>query len=757
MSRRMATPRLITPIIDFVTLPDTLTLRAAKSQLGRHALGLIADPSGQPRFCVLPDKLESPAPELTLQDVFRPARFRIAAALLADFFADPFGFALQFERELERADFTGVVLLNQSARPSAVLTADMLRALLSGEAELDPASIPDDPAKGISWERSEPPADGAPPLKAINAWIEGHATAQALSVGQRYPLRLNVGDPRAGNLVDPQAAAIAAADIPENGLNTTWRITSDSVDIEPESDAVSVSVKRVNGVKTWLASFDLLIPKLGDSATMGLSIAPLQAEGATLAVTICAGETVFRQFTLSLGADVAVRGDAQARLGTQTAVSTPHEWQTPRARLKLVAQSDRTVLVIGNLITTNFQYTALTPAVTEWNAAQAALAEPIRLLRVVTERFRGSSEAYLNDIDRTDIEQRLKQFNPGRHFPAFDWQPVPDLADSAHTQRWDQVRQSAELQAVAARGFVLYDTLFPRGSDLRGWLDQLAPGCRVDIATSLQTSWVPDIPWPLLYLGDPGQPVDPLSFWGLRFRTEYIAHTGSPADVSLGPPAKTYRGHALYWGSGPTDATTAEAEVQRQLWAAGAPNYVFAPGSPPSSDPGAEMRALFAGARPSPMPVLYFFCQTALDPVLGSAVLRFGPTNKGNDVLDVSTAITRPLADRPLVFANACSTAEADPYVAGALESTFFRQQCRAFLGTSTKVPIQFASRFAMIFFHFLYRLADPKPMAAGEAVMQARRFLWAEYRNLGGLLYNYINHYDLFMAEPGDIPGLPT
>ncbi|MGQ0603046.1 MAG: CHAT domain-containing protein [Anaerolineales bacterium] len=686
-----------------------------------------------------------------------------------ELFSDPFGFALKFETALNQPDFGGVVLMNANGKPTGVLTAEMLRALLSGEAELDPAYTPADAPKDISAgydinvggdfvgrDGAEPPS-AEPALKAINAWIEGHDPTQAMRVGQRYPLRVNIGDPRADTLVDSAVAQIAETDIPTNGLDTRWMITSESVDIEPESDAVSVATKSVNGVKTWLAMFDLHIPKLGDSATVQLSIAPLRTPGAALAVTIYAGESLFRKFALTFDAAIAVHDHVQVRRGNQTTLHPPHEWQTPCARLTLVAHSDRAVQVLGGLCNaTTGQYITLSPTLETWNATQAALAGPVTRLRAVTEKWRGASESYFNDIALNDLMSRLGQFASHRNFDAsYAWQRAPNLADAAHTQKWEQVRQSAELKAVAERGRILYDTLFPLGKPLRDWLDQLAVGCRVDVSTSLQTSWVPDIPWPLLYLGDPQQPIDPFSFWGMRFRTQYLAYATGPADVSLGQPQKTYRGHALYWGSGPTDATTLEADVQRQLWA-GLSQYVFAPGNPPSTDPAAELRALFGASRPGPMPVVYFFCQTALDPALNnSPVLRFGPTNKAGDVLDVETAISQPLPDRPLVFANACSTADADPYVANALEATFFRQQCRAFLGTSTKVPIQFASRFATLYFHFFYRLADPKPMAAGEAVTQTRLFLWTEYRNLGGLLYNYINHYDLFMAEPGEISGV--
>ena len=59
-----------------------------------------------------------------------------------------------------------------------------------------------------------------------------------------------------------------------------------------------------------------------------------------------------------------------------------------------------------------------------------------------------------------------------------------------------------------------------------------------------------------------------------------------------------------------------------------------------------------------------------------------------------------------------------------------------------------------MIFFYFFLRLVDKQqlPMAAGEAVAQTRLFLWSQYRNIGGLLYSYLNQYDLYMASDAEI-----
>jgi len=152
------------------------------------------------------------------------------------------------------------------------------------------------------------------------------------------------------------------------------------------------------------------------------------------------------------------------------------------------------------------------------------------------------------------------------------------------------------------------------------------------------------------------------------------------------------------------------------------------------------------------MPVLYLFCQCDVGD--GSKpVLRFGNSKQPPDNVRQTDISLTKLRDQPLVFVNACTSAGSDPYVANQLEQTFFARGCRAYLGTEIKVPIRLASRFASIFYHFFYREIDDDPIAAGEAVYQTRRFLWREYRNIGGLFYTYINQYDLFMAGDTEVP----
>jgi hypothetical protein len=257
-----------------------------------------------------------------------------------------------------------------------------------------------------------------------------------------------------------------------------------------------------------------------------------------------------------------------------------------------------------------------------------------------------------------------------------------------------------------------------------------------------------------MYAADPppsGGPIDPMSFLGLRCRIAYMSHDAH-APRSLGTLDDSHRSHLLYWGDAPNDITGKEAQWQRSRWS-GWQNQVFVPQFG-AQNARAELLKALENPNPAPTSVLYFFCQCNVG-AGNNPTLRFGSTNAPENLIGPTDFPMTALPDRPLVFANACTTAGADPYMANDLEEAFFARGCRAYIGTETKVPIVLGSRFAEIFFRFFYRLLDGAPMAAGEAVAQARLFLWTRYRNIGGLFYTCVNQYDLFLASDSEVSSL--
>ncbi|HEX8843856.1 MAG TPA: CHAT domain-containing protein [Pyrinomonadaceae bacterium] len=432
----------------------------------------------------------------------------------------------------------------------------------------------------------------------------------------------------------------------------------------------------------------------------------------------------------------------------QMRLEPPHEWLTPDGELNIIVNQSQG----GSTVTMRGGDEEIGDPFMDWYGNSASLAGPISNVRKAAEAFRAATENYLNNINRDDLVTTLKEFAATEHKLLTDYSLKPE-----HQVEWEKIALTSELRKLAYFGFTLYETLFPKGSDLRAIVDKIDYGWRVNI-TWLDSDrfWVPHIPWGLLYrreLPPEGQPVDAEEFWGLRYRIEYKSHPAKGEKKSLGDLKETYRGCCLYWGDRQEADDVKEARWQQAAWAELA-NQIFVPSRSEAAKYKEELKSLLASPAPTPMRFLYLFCHCDVGD--GSTpVLRFGSTNKPTDIIEQMDIGQSQLVDRPLVFVNACMSAGSGAYVANELEQVFFRRGCRAYIGTETKVPIQLASRFAYIFCQFFYRKMDEKPIAAGEAVYQTRQFLWHQYRNIGGLFYTYINQYELYMAREDELEAL--
>lgn len=599
--------------------------------------------------------------------------------------------------------------------------------------------------------------------RRINAWIEERSDSdEPLRLAETYTLNCMVGQSIAANLIRGPEALVPASDVGESGLDIDWVITSDTVELTALTPEMTVfSLDGGSGI-TWEAKFSLHIPKEGDSATRSLKITPRAVEGIALNVMIYARTELYREFKLALAVEKgqAVMGAAAdagysavvtvndecvyvplAHLGLRTA----QKWTTPPGAISIAVLGPDKVYVRGDA---GVHYVE---GISLWKGAKAKVAGLIDNIRQSAEKLRARAEEYLNNINPDDLSERLQNFKPQSNWIAFR-----DDADQPHQQKWQNVAVSQELRDLAYDGKSMYEAFFPLGSELRAWFDGLSPGQRINITwqEASGAEWIPHVPWGLMYqqpLPELGAPLDPQGFWGLRYRISYSAYAVGAGSKALGRVDDAYGMHLLYWGDQPQDITGIEARWQQQQWS-GWKNQNFLPLT--LANAKAILLQHLDVPTPNPTTVLYLFCQCSVgdgnDPVL-----RFGNTIQPADVVRRTELGSNFLVDRPLVFANACTTATADPYIANELEASFFRRGCRAYIGTESKVPIRLASRFASIFFYFFYRKVDAKPMAAGEAIAQARLFLWTQYKNIGGLYYTYVNQYELFMAHDKEVFAL--
>jgi hypothetical protein len=634
---------------------------------------------------------------------------------------------------------------SSDARPSTRAPIGESRGAASRDSGAPPPPV-EPPGPGAP--PPPPPEDPVPPRdRRVNFWISEQAgdPERPLEQDVWYTANFNIGAPVRASLLKDPSAVVPDADVPAGGLPTTWVVTVAQAALRSVGGGPEVRKRDAR----WVATFPLLLPVSGDSETVQLGL-QLSGPQATVHVAIFVRDTVYREFVANLRADGRAPGvetdETQVTPTSQTLIHYPHEWTTPSANLTVIVAGDNLAAVSGSL-----------PALpsggntAEINTQAATLTGEIKNLREAADGLRAQFTDELNAIDGAELMARLRQpFQPQWNWDNIVHPPI----DPRHEAAWQAIAKSPELRQLAFYGRQLYDAFFSAGSDLRAWLDAAPPGAKLSFTWREKTtsSWIPSIPWTLLYCGDVGgnTPIDPLKFWGLRFRIVYAAYKANDPSRALGDPRGTWSANLLYHGEPSADAIAAEAAWQRAAWAEFS-NGVIVPADNETNKTGAIVSELDAPTR-SPTGVLYIFCQTAGPDA--NPVLRFGAV-AATDLVPLIDMGTKTLADHPLVFVNACSTAASDPYVAGKLESSFFKRQCRAFIGTECRVPVPMASRLAAVFFRFFYRLIDPAPLSAGEALGQSRLFLWSQYKNIGGLFYTCVNQYDLYLATEAELQSM--
>ena len=150
---------------------------------------------------------------------------------------------------------------------------------------------------------------------------------------------------------------------------------------------------------------------------------------------------------------------------------------------------------------------------------------------------------------------------------------------------------------------------------------------------------------------------------------------------------------------------------------------------------GAEVvKALAAGSTEDQ--ILYFYCHaqsTGLADLGGpdgsSLVLTDGRITLGDLNLDAPTSTL--LRGNPLVFINACESAEMSPAFYDGFVPYFMAKGARGVVGTECKTPALFAAAWAKRFFE---RFLDGEPL--GEAFLGLRREFLERHGNPLGLLY---------------------
>jgi hypothetical protein len=146
--------------------------------------------------------------------------------------------------------------------------------------------------------------------------------------------------------------------------------------------------------------------------------------------------------------------------------------------------------------------------------------------------------------------------------------------------------------------------------------------------------------------------------------------------------------------------------------------------------------------------VVYFYCHATAGGTKGAdnAAIIMGRNDSVTVAdLNIDAPTTVQLPGKPLVFINACESAELSPLFYNGFVPYFMAKGARGVIGTECKTPVRFAIKWADAFFD---RFLDGA--AVGQTVLDLRRSFLHDHGNPLGLIYAV--HCD---ADTRVAPGL--
>ena len=565
---------------------------------------------------------------------------------------------------------------------------------------------------GTGAESFSPPVETVPEKRWINAEIQDHAPAEPLLMGETYTLAFDVDTELRETAVGGGAFGFTF----ETGVDwVDLTVQLASEDFEIYTEPQKLRVPRT-GKSRGRARFDIE-PKH-------------EGEGVINAVFLKDGNFIqlitLKLLTAAPGRPGSLADATALRPGPEEAIPGQPPVVAGRSLEAAFAVRPRDVnLTIVN-IGTGFQVIL---------RSQVAATAALHLTLPELEQMIGQVRAELLSIVHLEVG------------------PSKTLVYQAGIDIPPEVNRLA-LQRLARAGFRLYQRLFyGPGADaqvnlLGDRLREMAQKERLKIQIFSQ-QFV--LPWGILYLAeqfDPDQ-IDPERFLGLKHIIEHIPlqqNMSTPDDRIDSRPGLTVslnvntdidrRGGSLigdqvsYWdalgrrGGAKVIVRKTQEEVLRALADASTPDQI-----------------------------LYFYCHAASRSLAegggpdASSLLLSGSGRLTLEDLNLFAPPRNRLPGAPLVFINACESAELSPLFYDGFVPYFMAKGARGVIGTECETPALFAAEWARRFFdHFL------GGKSLGQAFLDLRREFYYKHNNLMGLLYALYCDVDTEIA-----PALPA
>jgi pimeloyl-ACP methyl ester carboxylesterase len=148
--------------------------------------------------------------------------------------------------------------------------------------------------------------------------------------------------------------------------------------------------------------------------------------------------------------------------------------------------------------------------------------------------------------------------------------------------------------------------------------------------------------------------------------------------------------------------------------------------------------------------ILYLLCHGDTEGVdvrgnpLDSALTLSGNTRVSLEELQMAAPVKKTFKNAPLVFINACESAELTPLFYAGFMPYFMSKGARGVIGTECKAPARFAAHWAQRFFEEFVK----GEACVGEIFLKLRKEYLKEYNNVLGLMYALYCDGDIRLAS---------
>lgn len=532
----------------------------------------------------------------------------------------------------------------------------------------------------------------------INAKIEGHRPGEPLPALVPFELKLGVELNKSDDAV---AADKFSAAFPEDveTIELSIVLDSDDCDIEVKDDRICV-------------------PRTGPSTRDArFLVTPRQDGPCTLRAFVMVGGNFVQRLKIPLV------------IGAVGSQPTPPE-ATGRTINSIVGLGRRDLtLVIQPAPGDGFECTVIgtTHATCRLPVKQAQLASAIRAAR----------KAIMDVILSKDDKK------------AYPFQTSVDIGPA---------QRDAALRTLAEAGYLLFQEIFfGPGTDAQAhavgkWLIRLANDDQQILKVQVVAKDFP-LPWAMLYLGesmDPAAPVDWRRFLGMRHVIEQIPSQMnlSTPDERIGRTDSPLRISLTFNKAIDDQMSSNHVSRQEDYWAAVAGRLA----RPLACTTRMGRKDFLAALNDDQCvdEIFYLFChaetvdlQNANGPAASWLALAGDDRVTLRD-LRLAAPEMNPLHGNPLVFINACESAELSPEFYDGFVPYFMGKGARGVIGTECKTPALFAVDWSMEFFD---RFLKGKPL--GEVVLELRQKFYEIHGNPLGLIYAVHCDADTVVAQP--------